>query len=244
MRPKLFTLAERPELDERLDELGAVWPEFLTHDEVVNSRWDELYTRWPEFQLVLADEETDAILGKGNTMPVEWDGRVETLTGGVVEVFEREFERPNVLCAVVAMIDPAQQGRGLSGLIIQGMSGLAGAAGLDCLIAPVRPTWKDRYPLTPLEEYMRWKRDDGLPFDPWIRLHHRLGANILAIAQRSLDIRGTVADWETWTGMAFPASGDYVVPRALVPVRIDRERDEGRYVEPNVWMRHESAPAA
>jgi hypothetical protein len=31
------------------------------------------------------------------------------------------------------------------------------------------------------------------------------------------------------------------VPGALVPVRIDRERDVGTYVEPNVWMRH-SAP--
>jgi hypothetical protein len=244
VRPRLFTIAKRPELAHRLGELGEVWPEFLTHDEVVNSRWDELYTRWPEWQLVLLDEETDLILGKGHTVPVEWDGRVETLMGGVVEVFEHEFERPNVLCAIVAMIDPAQQGRGLSGLVIQGMARLAGAAGLDCLIAPVRPTWKDRYPLTPLEEYMRWKRDDGLPLDPWIRLHHRLGANILAIAQRSLDIRGTVAEWERWTGMAFPASGDYVVPRALVPVTIDRGRDEGRYVEPNVWMRHKSAPAA
>ena len=39
--------------------------------------------------------------------------------------------------------------------------------------------------------------------------------------------------------MAFPESGvDYVVPAALVPVRIDRERDLGRYEEPNVWMRH------
>jgi hypothetical protein len=47
-----------------------------------------------------------------------------------------------------------------------------------------------------------------------------------------------VAEWEEWTGMAFPESGDYVVPGALVPVQIDRERDEGRYVEPNVWMRH------
>ena len=30
----------------------------------------------------------------------------------------------------------------------------------------------------------------------------------------------------------------YVVPGALVPVEIDRERDEGLYVEPNVWMVH------
>jgi hypothetical protein len=39
--------------------------------------------------------------------------------------------------------------------------------------------------------------------------------------------------------MVFPETGDYVVPGALVPVRIDREADEGRYGEPNLWMRHE-----
>ena len=38
--------------------------------------------------------------------------------------------------------------------------------------------------------------------------------------------------------MAFPETGAYVVPGALVPVEIDRERDEGLYVEPNVWMVH------
>jgi hypothetical protein len=38
--------------------------------------------------------------------------------------------------------------------------------------------------------------------------------------------------------MAFPESGQYVVEGALVPVEIDRERDRGLYVEPNVWMLH------
>jgi hypothetical protein len=38
--------------------------------------------------------------------------------------------------------------------------------------------------------------------------------------------------------MRFPDSGPYVVPGALVPVEIDRDRDQGRYVEPNVWVRH------
>jgi hypothetical protein len=56
-------------------------------------------------------------------------------------------------------------------------------------------------------------------------------------------IPGTVAQWEDWTGLAFPESGWYVVPGALVPVEIDRERDEGLYVEPNVWMVH-SLPSA
>ena len=51
-------------------------------------------------------------------------------------------------------------------------------------------------------------------------------------------VRGTVADWEAWTGMAFPDSGPYVVPRATQPVVIDRERDEGVYYDQNVWMVH------
>jgi hypothetical protein len=44
--------------------------------------------------------------------------------------------------------------------------------------------------------------------------------------------------WEEWTEIALPESGAHVVPGALVPVEIDRERDAGLYVEPNVWMVH------
>jgi hypothetical protein len=33
-------------------------------------------------------------------------------------------------------------------------------------------------------------------------------------------------------------TGPYVVPGALQPITIDREADEGRYEDPNVWMRH------
>src|SRR2546430_2013824 len=81
--------------------------------------------------------------------------------------------------------------------------------------APVRPTMKERYPLTPMDRYIRWTRQDGLPFDPWIRVHHRLGAAILAVAPHSLVVTGAVAEWEEWTGMAFPETGDYVVPGAV-----------------------------
>jgi hypothetical protein len=51
-------------------------------------------------------------------------------------------------------------------------------------------------------------------------------------------VSGTAAEWEDWTAMSFPESGRYIVPGALVPVTIDRRRNLGRYVEPNVWMRH------
>jgi hypothetical protein len=58
------------------------------------------------------------------------------------------------------------------------------------------------------------------------------------VAAESVRVAGTVAEWEQWTEMAFPETGSYVVPDALVPVEIDRERDEGLYIEPNVWMVH------
>jgi hypothetical protein len=51
-------------------------------------------------------------------------------------------------------------------------------------------------------------------------------------------VLGTVAEWEEWAGMTFPETGSYVVPGALVPIEVDRERDQGLYVEPNVWMVH------
>lgn len=51
-------------------------------------------------------------------------------------------------------------------------------------------------------------------------------------------VPGTVADWEEWAEMTFPETGTYVVPGALVPIKIDVEQDHGVYVEPNVWMLH------
>jgi hypothetical protein len=39
--------------------------------------------------------------------------------------------------------------------------------------------------------------------------------------------------------MKFPQSGKYVVTGALNPIEMSLERDEGVYVEPNVWIVHE-----
>ena len=103
---------------------------------------------------------------------------------------------------------------------------------------PVRPTLKARYPLTPMTDFLRWTREDGLHLDPWIRTHQRLGADILAAAPRSMVVSGTIAQWEQWTGMAFPQTGRYVVPGALDLVHIDCERDLGLYEECNAWMQH------
>jgi hypothetical protein len=110
--------------------------------------------------------------------------------------------------------------------------------GFEYLVAPVRPSWKARYPLVPIDRYVTWRIDDGRLFDPWLRAHANLGAELVRPCHESMTIPGTVAEWEEWAVMPFPESGSYVVPGALEPVLIDRERDQGTYVEPNVWMLH------
>ena len=241
MRPQLASYAARPDLAARVGEIADPWPEFIHHANC-NRLWHVMKERFPQFQLVLFDAETDRLLGRGQTMPVSWDGGVETLPGGVDDAVERGAAAPDgaadTLCAIVAVLDSAAQGQRLSPLLIDGMRAAAAAAGLRALIAPVRPTLKELYPLTPIERYAAWRRDDGAAFDPWIRVHERLGGEILGIARRSMTVEGSVAEWESWTDMAFPESGTYVLPGALVPIEIDRDCDRGTYVEPNVWMLH------
>ncbi len=65
-----------------------------------------------------------------------------------------------------------------------------------------------------------------------------MGAEIQRVAPRAQTMTGTVEQWRGWTAMEFPTSGDYVIPRGMAPLRINRDRDLGTYVEANVWVRH------
>jgi hypothetical protein len=233
------TARERPDLLEPAWELTKdTMPEYNNHGDVLNEYWWRLTEEQPDFQFHLVDEQ--GILARARSVPVRWDGTLEDLPAGIDGAIARGFDEggANVLCALVIMVPTARQGAGGSRAALEAMLSIAREHGLEWLIAPVRPNWKERYPLTPIERYAYWRRDDGLPFDPWMRVHFRLGADILRAEPNSLRITGTVPEWEEWTGMAFPESGEYVFPKGLATVHVDREADRGSYWEPNVWMRH------
>jgi hypothetical protein len=149
------------------------------------------------------------------------------------------------LCALAAETPRDGRRRGLAVEILSAMRIIAERSGLEHLVAPVRPSWKERYPLTPIEHYVHWRRDDGQLFDPWMRVHERLGARVSTALPDSLRITGTVAQWESWTGLAFPESGEYVFPEGLATLKVDKDADRAAYWEPNVWMIHpDIAPAS
>jgi GNAT superfamily N-acetyltransferase len=220
-----------------------VWPEFLYHAPVLERLFGRVISEYAEFQFYAWDDEREEVVGVGNAIPAAWDGDDAALPdGGLDAVVEERFSdrptTPNVLCAQQILIAPEFRGQALSSRMIGRMAELGAEHGLDTLIAPVRPTLKHRYPLTPIERYVEWRRPNGELLDPWLRTHERLGARIAKVAPASTRVPGTVTQWEEWTGLVFPDSGPYVVPGGLVPLEIDRERDEGLYVEPNVWMVH------
>lgn len=241
---RLVSLAEQPDLRGPLgDHNVSVWPEFMLHSAVANRNWDLLFEIWPDYQLVLLDAD-DRIVAAHNSAPLAWDGTDAGLPDGWEDQFEwsvaqrRDGIEPTALGALQIVVGLDRQGTGLAGTMLTAMRENARAHGLHSVIACVRPTWKPRYPLVTIERYATWRRGDGLPFDPWIRLHVRLGGRIVRPSPRSMTITGTVADWESWTEMAFPESGEYVVPGACEPVRIERGADLGTYHDPNVWVVH------
>jgi GNAT superfamily N-acetyltransferase len=229
MKLRILTHAERDLRGTMTD----LWPPFMNHDPVVNTFWPRLYELYADFQLWVLDGKQT--IAQAATVPVRWDGIPEprgidwAMSNGVAG-------EPSSLCALMVTIVPEYRGSGLADALLRRLVSIASAHGLDELIAPVRPTWKARYPLTSMERYMLWRRDDGLPYDPWLRTHERLGGEILDVCPRSMTVTGTREEWEEWTGLQFPEDGDYAVPGALVPVRF--ESGQGTYVEPNVWVKH------
>ena len=245
MSTRIVTCAEGPDLWERAyEQITGVWPRYNEQGDVLGQHWSRLDEDFRDFQFVLYDEDRDLALAHGHSVPISWDGTVAGLPagidaalGGAVRLFE-DGAAPNTLSALAIEIPPEHQGGGHSRTMIGAMEDIAAAHGFGNLIAPLRPTWKERYPLIPLERYAHWRRDDGLPFDPWIRLHARLEAELAEVCPESMRVTGTVAEWEEWTDTPFPESGSYVFPHGLALLDIDRETDLGSYWEPNVWVRH------
>jgi len=237
--------SEEPELPDRFyPQKARIWPEFMFHDVYSGKLWRPYLTDiFADYQLYLLNKESEPI-AVAHSIPLTWDGTMSGLPIGWNDCLIRaaaNFEagiKPDTLAAIEITIQSEYHGQGISYRMIKAMRGLAAERGLKALIAAVRPIWKTNYPLTPMERYVRWQQEDGAPFDPWLRVHWRIGGEILKVAHPSMLVEASADEWEKWTGMKFPESGDYIVPGALAPVQIDREMNLGRYVEPNIWVHH------
>ena len=224
----------------------ASWPEFMLHDPIANENWHELFDRFIEYQFGMLDTENNRLAAIGNSLPFYWDLELKDLPEGgwdwvLLTAVEQHKQgaKPNIQSAIQINIHPEYRSQGLSTGMVQAMRAIGQARGFKYLVAPVRPNQKSSYPLISIDDYIKWTNTEGLPFDAWLRVHARVGAKLIKPCHEAMRIPGSRADWEEWTGMKFPQSGIYYIPGALNPMEMDLAKDEGLYVEPNVWMVHE-----
>jgi GNAT superfamily N-acetyltransferase len=241
----VVTFKERPDLKNEFDVLHSLsWEKYMSEDPVTVKYWSALFTCFPEYQFILLNDESEPV-ACGNSIPFHWDGNNDRLPSGWDDVFEKgvlDFEnqiQPNSLSALAIVIHPDYRGQGLSEVMLREMKRIAMKGSLKHMVAPVRPSLKSKYPLIPMDEYIRWTRADGTPFDSWIRTHDKLGASIIKIAEKSMVIPASIKDWESWTDLKLPSSGSYVISGGLVPLEVNKEADTAVYIEPNVWMKHD-----
>ncbi|WP_030788687.1 GNAT family N-acetyltransferase [Streptomyces sp. NRRL S-920] len=246
---KITTLAQRPELKLPLWTMAGDWPEFIPHDPVGWLLIGQIVADLPEYVLVATEEGgtgENKVVARAFSVPLALRAR----TGGALPdggwdqvmlwAFSdlRHGEDPDTVSAVEITVDPAARGRGISGRMLAAMRENARALGFTEVVAPVRPSAKHLEPAAPIDEYAHRTREDGLPHDPWLRVHVRAGGVVEKVAHASMTVSGSLAQWREWTGLPFDEAGPVEVPGALVPVHCEPERGYGVYVEPNVWVRH------
>ncbi|MGH3714449.1 MAG: N-acetyltransferase [Micromonosporaceae bacterium] len=244
MELQITTLAERSELSDAIGQLGDSWPDFMTQDIVAHAYWGQLATTFPEYTLVATLD--GAVVARAYSVPfaLHTEERGELPPDGwdrvLVWAFADQRRRAPVdtVSAIEINIDPAYQSRGWSRQLLTAMRANAAGRGFTELVAPVRPNRKHHEPAIPMSEYAYRTREDGLPYDPWLRVHVRAGAEIVAVAPTSMTIAGSLAEWRKWTGLPFDTDGPVEVEGALVPVECRVAHDYAVYVEPNVWLRH------
>jgi len=236
----VVSLADRRDLEQAMIAMESSWPAYIRPDPVL-VHW--VFERHAAHQLMVLDG--DEVIARAATAPFSWDGEPAGLPDtGWDEALRMcltdtsEAKPLTTLCALEIAVVPDRRGEDLSRRTLLALAEHARRSGFRDIVVPVRPSHKAAEPRTPIVEYVARRRPDGLPEDPWLRVHARAGAELLAVCPVSMTIAGSLRQWRAWTGLPFDTSGPVDVPGALAPVDVDLERDHAVYVEPNVWVRH------
>jgi hypothetical protein len=246
---RIATIAERPAMKSRFaDPAAEPWPAFMNEDPIAWLYFSDVRSAHPEYGLIAYDDAApEQAIARAFCVPFAWDG--DPALGelpadgwdGVIWRSARDRQigqKPNLVSALEITVPANLQGTGLSGKMLAAMRDNVKRLGFKDLVAPVRPNRKHLVPDMPIGEYAALVRGDGLPQDPWLRVHARAGGQIVGTCKRAMVIPGTLQEWRSWTGLPFDQPGPVVVPGALVPVQSSPEHDYAVYVEPAVWVHH------
>lgn len=241
----IVRLADRPDLAGPFWELTNLWPRFMLADPIADLYFSQL-DRHADHVLIAVDGQDRVLaralgvpfamgqdLGRPELPPNGWDGVIRW--AWLDQVADR---RPTHLAALEITVAPEARSTGLAVRMLDALRATARERGLQGYVAPVRPSRKHLAPDVDMHSYSARTRGDGLPEDPWLRLHVRAGGRIVGVCPTSMTIVGTIAQWRAWTELPFDREGPTAVDGTLAPVHVDLANGHAVYVEPNVWVAH------
>ena len=236
---------EEPDIFRTVDhaDFDRSWPMFMQQDPTGALYYGSLDTV-ADYVLLATDDDEPVAKAYSTPFAFGLDGRrtlPDTGWDGVIrwQHADRLVGRNrNAATALEIVVRKERQGSGISSVMLKALRDNAFRLGHEVLYAPVRPSQKAAEPETPMNEYAFRLRDDGLPYDPWLRVHVRAGGRILQVCPLSMTISGTLPQWREWTGQPFDTDGPVIVDGALSPVLASLTHDIAVYVEPNVWVEH------
>jgi len=234
----LTTLADEPSLKEEVMALLiSGWPRFMweAHPSRPGVDMPSVIEQFPEWQF--ASVVNGRVIAAGHAIPLPWtletqlpdSGWDQAIIDGSLGLLNGL--KPTAVSGLAVTVARDHRGRGLSRVLLEAMKRAAVKADACRIVFPVRPNHKQFHPNVPMDEYVTWKRDDGLFIDPWMRTHQRMGAWVDSVCHHSVDLDGSRREWEGWCKAC--VTPDRVLPTLLCPLDSDLH-----YSEPNVWMEH------
>jgi hypothetical protein len=146
---------------------------------------------------VIAYDQGEPV-GVGFWCPYKWNGAVSSIAmldgwPGIVKSFladpDDHCRNLNSTIGLFICVRSDKRQAGLSSQILGAMKEESKKIGAKQMLIPSLPVRKYLYPLTHIDRYASWKRKDGEPFEPWLRIHCRLGARVLSTSRTHRGLR-------------------------------------------------------
>lgn len=202
--------------------------EFVPFDRCVQDR----------FFYVNRSKNPEILAGSGITTQIFWDSNPESLPGGWQGAVRQSYidsntnnRRPNTQVALLVFTTKRFRGRGLSGLILSKMCITAKKRGYRYLIVPALPPtqFQKEYAKFSIEEIINLKRTDNQYLDYWIRLHTKMGADIIGHCAKSHRFAFTLEDFnKNVSSDSINSTGEHLL-------RLDRDSSLGPNKK-NMWQ--------
>jgi hypothetical protein len=208
--------------------------------------------------VLIVGQEPDRgdLFAHGITTQIYWTGNPAHLPRGWHGAVRRSYEHafvekvsPNTLVGLFINVEPGHRSEGWGGHIALEMKNLASRLGLTYIVFPLRlPTrYQREYVRMPVDQFAKLTRADGQSLDHWLRLHVRLGAQIIGHCDTSHQHAMHLQDFYSQFGAEkVTATGYHLVQRGdeWFDAFVDVEREFVLINEPCIWVQHTVVPGA